>query len=110
PLVILANAYSASASEITIGALQDSGVATVLGTKTFGKGVMQDVYSLPDGSAIKITVAHYFTPKNHDINHVGISPDVKVSENANPAFGNPARDAQLAAALSLIEERLAKPS
>lgn len=108
PLAVLANANSASASEITIGALQDSGVATIVGTRTFGKGVMQDLYPLADGSAIKITVARYFTPKNHDINHIGIAPDVQVAENANPAFGIPARDAQLAAALKLIEDRLAK--
>jgi carboxyl-terminal processing protease len=108
PVAVLANANSASASEITIGALQDSGVATIVGTRTFGKGVMQDLYPLADGSAIKITVARYFTPKNHDINHIGIAPDVQVAENANPAFGIPARDAQLAAALKLIEDRLAK--
>lgn len=108
PLAVLANANSASASEITIGALQDSGVATIVGTKTFGKGVMQDLYPLPDGSAIKITVARYFTPKNHDINHIGIVPDVQVPENANPAYGVPEKDAQLEAALKLIEERLAK--
>ena len=108
PLVVLANANSASASEITIGALQDSGVATIVGTKTFGKGVMQDLYPLPDGSAIKITVARYFTPKNHDINHIGIAPDLQVAENANPSYGIPEKDAQLAAALKLIQERLAK--
>ena len=108
PLAVLANANSASASEITIGALQDSGVATVVGTKTFGKGVMQDLFPLADGSAIKITVARYFTPKNHDINHIGIAPDVQIAENPNPAYGIPAKDAQLAAALKLIEDRLAK--
>ena len=108
PLAVLANANTASASEITIGALQDSGVATIVGTKTFGKGVMQDLYPLADGSAIKITVARYFTPKNHDINHIGIAPDVQVAENANPAYGIPAKDAQLAAALKLIQDRLAK--
>ena len=108
PVAVLANANSASASEITIGALQDSGVATIIGTKTFGKGVMQDLYPFADGSAIKITVARYFTPKNRDINHIGIVPDVMVPENANPAYGVPSKDAQLAAALKLIEDRLAK--
>jgi carboxyl-terminal processing protease len=108
PVAVLANANSASASEITIGALQDSGVATIVGTKTFGKGVMQDLYPLPDGSAVKITVARYFTPKNHDINHIGIVPDLQVPENSNPAYGIPEKDAQLAAAIKLIQARIAK--
>ncbi|MBV8244814.1 MAG: S41 family peptidase [Candidatus Eremiobacteraeota bacterium] len=108
PMVILANGNSASASEIAIGALQDSGVARVVGTRTFGKGVMQEVYALPDGAAVKVTYAKYFTPKNRDINHIGIAPDLSVQENDKPAFGTPAQDAQLRAALAMLSgaERL----
>lgn len=107
PLVVLANAYSASASEITIGALVDSGVATFVGTKTFGKGVMQDVFALRDGAALKVTAMKYFTPKNHDINHVGITPDIVVQENPKAVFGIPQSDAQLDAALKVISSKLA---
>lgn len=107
PVVVLGNGYSASASEITIGALVDSGVATFVGTKTFGKGVMQDVFALSDGAALKVTAMKYFTPKNRDINHVGIAPDIAVAENAKPVFGLPASDAQLDAALKVISNKLA---
>ena len=68
PLAVLVNAYTASASEITAGAIQDSGVGTLVGTKTFGKGVVQTIFPMRDGSAVKITTARYFTPNGHDIN------------------------------------------
>src|SRR5208282_4783193 len=64
PLVVLVNAHTASASEITSGAIQDSSVGTIIGTKTFGKGVVQTIYPLGDGSAVKITTARYLTPHN----------------------------------------------
>ncbi|MEW6279358.1 MAG: S41 family peptidase, partial [Candidatus Eremiobacterota bacterium] len=67
PLVILVNEYSASASEITAGALQDLRRGTLVGVKTFGKGSVQKIYPLPDGSAIKVTTAHYLTPKGKDL-------------------------------------------
>ncbi|MBV8198202.1 MAG: S41 family peptidase [Candidatus Eremiobacteraeota bacterium] len=107
PLVVLVNGYTASASEITSGAIQDSSVGTIMGTKTFGKGVVQTIYPLPDGSAIKITTARYLTPRNRDINHLGITPDVVVAENKHPQFGIPSKDDQLARALQYLDEKLA---
>lgn len=78
PLVILVNQGSASASEILAGALQDDNRAQLVGTRTFGKGLVQAVQPLEDGSALKVTIAKYYTPKGRDINHVGIAPDIKV--------------------------------
>ncbi|MBV9262877.1 MAG: peptidase S41, partial [Candidatus Eremiobacteraeota bacterium] len=107
PLVVLVNGYTASASEITSGAIQDSSVGTIVGTKTFGKGVVQTIYPLPDGSAIKITTARYLTPRNRDINHLGITPDITVAENKHPQFGIPSKDEQLSRALQYLDEKLA---
>ena len=76
PLVVLVDRNSASASEILAGALQDDNRATLVGTRTFGKGLVQAVQQLSDGSALKVTVAKYYTPKGRDINHVGIVPDI----------------------------------
>jgi carboxyl-terminal processing protease len=78
PLVVLVDGGSASASEILAGALQDDGRAVLVGTRTFGKGLVQAVQPLGDGSALKLTIAKYYTPKGRDINHVGITPDVVV--------------------------------
>ncbi|MDF5716546.1 MAG: S41 family peptidase [Rhizonema sp. NSF051] len=78
PLVILVDKGSASASEILSGALQDNKRAELVGTRTFGKGLVQSVRSLGDGSGLAVTIAKYFTPLNHDINKHGIEPDVKV--------------------------------
>ncbi|MBH8576210.1 S41 family peptidase [Nostocaceae cyanobacterium CENA369] len=78
PLVILVDGGSASASEILAGALQDDNRATLVGTKTFGKGLVQSVEPLEDGSALKLTIAKYYTPKGRDINHIGIAPDITV--------------------------------
>lgn len=78
PLVILVNQESASASEILAGALQDDSRAKLIGTRTFGKGLVQSVEPLADGSALKYTIAKYYTPKGRDINHVGITPDINV--------------------------------
>ena len=107
PMAILVNRYTASASEITAGALQDNGIGILVGEKTFGKGVMQSLTPLPDGAAIKITTAHYLTPKNHDINLKGIQPDFVVIENKNARLGEIARDAQLQAAVSILTKKIA---
>jgi len=108
PLVVLVNGYTASASEITSGAIQDSGVGTILGTKTFGKGVVQTIFPLPDGAAVKITTARYLTPRNRDINHLGIMPDVVVAENKHPQYGTVGKDDQLAQAIQVLDDKLAK--
>jgi len=78
PMVVLVDGGSASASEILSGALQDNKRATLVGTKTFGKGLVQSVRPLGDGSGMAVTIAKYYTPNGRDINKHGIDPDVKV--------------------------------
>ena len=78
PIVVLVNGNSASASEIFAGALKDYDKATIIGTKTYGKGVIQTLYKLSDGSGLKITTAEYCTPNRNKINKVGIEPDITV--------------------------------
>lgn len=107
PMTVLVNGYTASASEITAGALQDDGAATLVGTRTFGKGVMQTLTELPDGAAIKITTAHYLTPNHRDINLRGIDPDVSIDENHDARMGEIDHDAQLRAAVTYLERKIA---
>lgn len=78
PMVVLVNGNSASASEIMAGAIKDYGVGTLLGTNTFGKGIVQRIIALSDESAVKLTVSHYFTPNGNNIHGVGIKPDIEV--------------------------------
>jgi carboxyl-terminal processing protease len=78
PLVVLTNGYSASASEILAGAVKDYGIGKLVGTTTFGKGIVQKVINLSDGSAVKLTVSSYFTPAGNNIHKIGIEPDVEV--------------------------------
>lgn len=78
PMVVLVNGNSASASEIFAGAMKDTGTAKLVGTTTFGKGIVQSILPLSDGTAIKITVSKYFTPGGNDIHQIGIEPDYEV--------------------------------
>ncbi|MBV8600629.1 MAG: S41 family peptidase, partial [Candidatus Eremiobacteraeota bacterium] len=108
PLAVLVNKYTASASEITSGAIQDNGVGTLIGTRTFGKGVVQTIFPLPDGAAVKITTARYLTPSGRDINSVGITPDVTVQENKNPRYGELTKDVQLDTAVGILNQKIAQ--
>jgi len=109
PMVVLVNEYSASASEILSGAIRDYGEGTLVGTKTFGKGVVQSVVDFPDGSGLKLTTARYFTPSGECIHDVGIEPHVAVEldEDAVTKYGinnlPHENDAQLQKAIELIE-------
>lgn len=103
PLILLINQYSASASEITAAALSDYEAAELIGVKSFGKGSVQKIFSLPDGSGVKITTAHYHTPTGKDINEVGIEPHEKV-EFEGRSMGGPDDTQFQAATRSLIEK------
>ena len=78
PIIILVNENTASSSEILAGALKDLGKAKIVGTTTYGKGVIQEVLTLPDGSGLKITTKKYLTPNKTEINEIGITPDEEV--------------------------------
>jgi carboxyl-terminal processing protease len=102
PTVVLINGGSASASEITAGALHDNGAAYVIGQKSFGKGVVQQLVPFSDGSQLKVTVASWYRPDGQDINHKGITPDKSVKEpSTSTAFTN---DPQLQAAEAYLNK------
>lgn len=110
PLAILVNGYSASASEIFAGAIKDYGIGTLVGTTTYGKGIVQRMFPLKDGSAIKLTIAKYFTPNGNDIHKIGIVPDVEVEldvEAYRESDGE--QDNQLQAAIDTVLEKMGKP-
>ena len=104
PLVVLVNKYTASASEITSGALQDYHLAKLVGTKTFGKGVVQSIYPMPDAGALKITTARYVTPLGRDIQHKGIMPDIVVEQSVDPALIDTPADKQLSVAKETLKQ------
>jgi carboxyl-terminal processing protease len=106
PLVVLVNQYTASASEITAGAIQDARVGVLLGTRTYGKGVVQTIYDLPGSSAVKITTARYVTPNGRDINKRGIDPNINVPMDPK-IVGLDAKDVQLKAALDYLHKQIA---
>lgn len=99
PLVVLVDGYSASASEVLTGAIQDYGVGTIVGTTTYGKGIVQDVIQLGDGTGIKFTTADYYTPSGRNIHGVGIEPDVYVELESEA-------DEQLKKAVEVLKEKM----
>jgi carboxyl-terminal processing protease len=102
PLAVLVNHDSASGSELVAAALQDRGLGKLVGTRTFGKGLVQTIVPLPDGAALKVTTARYFTPNGRDIDGIGVIPDDVVDEPADAELGVPGRDPQLDRALTLL--------
>ena len=108
PLAVLVNGNSASASEIFAGAIQDYGIGTIVGTTTFGKGIVQKIFYLSDGTGLKLTMAKYYTPKGHDIHKKGIQPDVEVEldeDLQNQSSISHEEDNQLKKAISVLQEQ-----
>ncbi len=97
PLAVLVNENTASASEIFAGAVQDTGTGKIVGTKTYGKGIVQSFFDLRDGSMIRMTTANYYTPGGTNLNGTGITPDMEVT-----AGDDPKEDPQFEAALDLV--------
>lgn len=109
PLVVLVNGHSASASEIFAGAIQDHKIGTIVGTTTYGKGIVQQGFQLEDGSAVKLTISKYFTPNGNDIHGKGIEPDVVVEldeELQGKAVIDPEEDNQLQKAMEVLREKM----
>lgn len=107
PLVVLVNQGTASASEILAGALQDNGRAQLVGEQTFGKGLIQSLFDLPNGAGLAVTIAKYETPDHHDINKLGITPDQKVATTIEQRkqFATE-EDAQYEAAVALLTQAM----
>ena len=103
PLAVLVDGYSASASEIFAGAIQDYGLGQIVGTRSYGKGVVQSIFDLKDGTSVKLTIAEYFTPKGRSIDGEGITPDVEVEYVYDEA--DPQADNQLEKALEVLAQQ-----
>jgi carboxyl-terminal processing protease len=104
PMAVLINGGSASASEITAGALKDNKRATIVGTQSFGKGTVQEIIDLPGGSSLRVTVAKWLTPSGHDLGKTGIVPDIVIDRTAEEYRAG--KDPQLDAAVTwLLEKR-----
>ncbi len=124
PLLILVNGNSASASEVMSGAVQDMGVGELIGTQTFGKGVVQNIFPLGDGSAVKVTIAKYYTPNGICIQGTGLTPNYEVQMDAKKIIKSAAinsddsdklqeainEDIQLKRALEIMSDKIAKSS
>ena len=108
PMAVLINGNSASASEIFAGTLQDYKTATIVGTTSFGKGIVQSVYPFNDGSAVKLTISKYYTPNGRNIHKTGITPDVKVEldkELQKEVVIPIKKDDQLQKAISILKKK-----
>lgn len=101
PLIVLCNDYSASASEVMIGCLRDYGVCTLMGTQTFGKGIVQVILPMSDGSGVKVTIADYYSPNGTSIHKVGFTPDIIVEYDSKQEEDN-----QIAAAMEEMRKKL----
>lgn len=111
PMCVLVNQYTASASEIFAGAIQDYELGAIIGNKTFGKGIVQNTYTFTDGTAIKFTIAGYFTPNGRNIHGEGIVPDIEVSlPDSEDAYENgvikDGMDSQLNKAIEYIQNEI----
>lgn len=108
PVVVLVNGGSASAAEILTGAIKDDKIGTIVGTTTFGKGIVQKMYPLSDGSAVKMTVSAYYTPSGTNIQGTGIEPDVKVELDEDAYYNSKGKeDNQLEKAKEIITQKIA---
>lgn len=105
PMVVLVNGNSASASEILAGAIKDYKKGTILGTTTFGKGIVQKIFSLPDNSALKLTISHYYTPSGTDIHGVGIVPDEELELDVD-AYLEDGTDNQMERAKEILRSQI----
>ncbi len=103
PLAVLINGNSASASEIFAGAIKDHKVGQLVGTKTYGKGIVQQIFSLQDGTSLKLTISEYFTPSGKNIHGIGIEPDIEVEYEYDEK--NPTRDNQLEKAIEILKNK-----
>lgn len=104
PMVVLVNGYSASASELMTGAIRDYGVGTIIGTNTFGKGIVQTLMPLDDGSGIKITTSNFHTPGGECFHGYGIAPDIEVEFDSELYYGDEQRDNQLEYAIEYLSK------
>ena len=102
PMVLLVNGGSASASEIVSGAMKDYKRATLIGTRTYGKGSVQNVHTLSDKSELRVTIAHFFSPKGNEINEVGVQPDIEVKITDDDIANK--RDPQLDRAIQFLQD------
>lgn len=105
PMAVLMNGFSASASEVFSGAVQDYGIAKLVGTTSFGKGIVQTIFDLSDKTAIKLTTSEYFTPKGRNIHGEGLEPDIEVELAEGVRIGDP-KDNQLSTALEEVQEEV----
>ncbi|MDD6178919.1 MAG: S41 family peptidase [Clostridium sp.] len=106
PMVVLVNGNSASASEILAGAIKDYGIGTLVGTTTFGKGIVQRPIELSDGSAVKLTISSYYTPNGINIHGIGIEPDVECEFDSERYYSDKAYDNQLEKAKEVLLQKM----